>query len=201
MQILSDSVAYINNLPPTKKLILLIILFIVILFIIDTVSLYMKQNFRNITNHSIENMEGEYTPSSGPSSSPSSSPSSGEEDITSLPYRDIMINTEVLNITLFYADWCGHCKKFMNETWGQMKEKFDDKSSVQLNQIDCTNIKEAITTPAGKSIEGFPTLILNYKDENGKYVEEEYHGPRSVEVLSSIIDKFTGSSTPTNKSK
>jgi thiol-disulfide isomerase/thioredoxin len=94
-------------------------------------------------------------------------------------------------IVLFYADWCGHCKKFMGETWGELKEKFGSKNSVQLNQIDCTNTKSAIQTPAGKNIEGFPTLILNYKDENGKYIEEEYNGPRSFKVIASIIDKFT----------
>jgi thiol-disulfide isomerase/thioredoxin len=184
MQILSDTVSYINNLPATKKLILLIILFIVVIFIIDMVSMYMKQNFKNITNHSIENMDS--PPSMGPSMGPS-------DKSTMVAYGDIMMDTDLLNITLFYADWCGHCKKFMSESWGQLKEKFDKNPNVQLNQVDCTNIKSAIATPAGKNIEGFPTLILNYKDENGKYIEEEYNGPRSYQVLASVIDKFTGS--------
>jgi len=195
MQYLSDFVSYINNLPATKKLILLIILFISVIVIIDLVSSYMKQNFKNITNHSVEKMDSESDLSLTPSLAPSESASN------LLPFGDIVINTDLLNITLFYADWCGHCKKFMNESWGQLKDKFENNPSVQLNQIDCTNIKSAITTPAGKNVEGFPTLILNYKDENGKYIEEEYNGPRSYQVLSSIIDKFTGSSTPTDPKK
>ena len=94
-------------------------------------------------------------------------------------------------VKLFYADWCGHCKKFMGETWGELKEKFGSNPNVQLNQIDCTNVKSAIETPAGKNVEGFPTLILNYKDKDGKYIEEEYNGPRSFQVIASVIDKFT----------
>jgi thiol-disulfide isomerase/thioredoxin len=108
-----------------------------------------------------------------------------------LPFREVMMNTDILNISLFYADWCGHCKKFMTETWGELKEKYGSSNDVQLNQIDCTNVKSAIETPAGKNVEGFPTLILNYKDKNGKYVEEEYNGPRSFQVIASVIDKFT----------
>ena len=155
----------------------------------------MKSNYRNVTNHSIENMDDG---ASAPSNHVSTEENNNEEDNSTnksetnkLQFREVMMNTDILNITLFYADWCGHCKKFMGETWGQLKEKFGSSGSVQLNQIDCTNVKTAIETPAGKNVEGFPTLILNYKDKNGKYIEEEYNGPRSFQVISSVIDKFT----------
>jgi thiol-disulfide isomerase/thioredoxin len=155
----------------------------------------MKSNFKNITNHSIENMDvdvaSSLTQENGPSMSTSPSPSPSNDNPGMLPYMDIMMNTEILNITLFYADWCGHCKKFKADTWGHLREKFQTNKEVQLNEIDCTNIKSALETPAGKSIEGFPTLILNYKDTDGKYIEEEYNGPRSLQVLSTVIDKFT----------
>lgn len=191
MQFLSDTVEYVNSLPPTKKLILIIIFFIVLTFAFDMITSVM--NFKNITNHSKEKMTDVL---------PANTISSSSEDVVSkdsnntlIPYRDIMINTEVLNVTLFYADWCGHCKRFMGETWGKLRDKFGSNREVQLNEIDCTNVKSAIETPAGKSIEGFPSVILNYKDKNGKYVEEEYNGPRSVEVMTSVIDKFWGSSS------
>jgi len=206
MQYLSDSISYVNNLPPTKKLILIIIFIVLIIFIIDALSSVMK--YTDITNHSKENMAGvdiskesNYTDSNNFASSNLASSDnlpSSDSNSNMIPFRDIMINSDVLNITLFYADWCGHCKRFMKETWGQLKEKFGSNKDVQLNQIDCTNVKSAIETPAGKSIEGFPTVILNYKDKDGKYIEEEYNGPRSLDVMSSIIDKFTNSSTPTN---
>ena len=145
--------------------------------------------YKNITDHSKEKMSDyDSSPSSSIVSNAPNTPSNG----TMIPYRDIMINTELLNITLFYADWCGHCKRFMGETWGQLKEKFGTSKDVQLNQIDCTDVKSAIETPAGKSIEGFPSVILNYKDKDGKYVEEEYNGSRSLEAMSAVIDKFSG---------
>jgi thiol-disulfide isomerase/thioredoxin len=195
MKALSDLVTYINNLPPTKRLILIIIVVVIVVFLIDFFGKSMKSNYRNVTNHSIENMDDG---ASAPSNHVSTEENNNEEDNSTnksetnkLQFREVMMNTDILNITLFYADWCGHCKKFMGETWGQLKEKFGSSGSVQLNQIDCTNVKTAIETPAGKNVEGFPTLILNYKDKNGKYIEEEYNGPRSFQVISSVIDKFT----------
>lgn len=195
MDFLSNTVTYVNSLPSTKKLILIIIFFLVIIFIFDMLTSVM--NYKNITNHSKENMS-DVIPVSDNSNSLGYSAEEEAEDSnpTLIPYRDIKINTEVLNVTLFYADWCGHCKRFMGETWGKLKEKYRSNKDVQLNQIDCTNVKSSIETPAGKSIEGFPSVILNYKDKDGKYVEEEYNGPRSADVMSSIIDKFCGSSTP-----
>jgi thiol-disulfide isomerase/thioredoxin len=155
-------------------------------------------NYKNITNHSKEKMSDVIPASNNSNPRDYSGEEEEAEDSNStlIPYRDIKINTEVLNVTLFYADWCGHCKRFMGETWGKLKEKYGSNKDVQLNQIDCTNVKSSIETPAGKSIEGFPSVILNYKDKDGKYVEEEYNGPRSADVMSSIIDKFCGSSTP-----
>lgn len=193
MKALSDLVTYINNLPPTKRLILIIIVVVILVFLIDFFGKSMKSNYRNVTNHSIENMDdGALTPTNNVSNEHNEENNSTNEAATNkLKFREVMMNTDILNITLFYADWCGHCKKFMGETWGQLKEKFGSSESVQLNQIDCTNVKTAIETPAGKNVEGFPTLILNYKDKNGKYIEEEYNGPRSFQVISSIIDKFT----------
>ena len=195
MKVLSDLVTYINNLPPTKRLILIIIVIVIIVFLIDFVTKSMKSNYRNVTNHSIENMDDGETNNSNTVSTESNennntlAPSISAPNM--LPFREVMMNTDILNIKLFYADWCGHCKKFMTETWGELKEKYGSSNDVQLNQIDCTNVKSAIETPAGKNVEGFPTLILNYKDKNGKYVEEEYNGPRSFQVIASVIDKFT----------
>ena len=194
MKVLSDSVSYINNLPPTKKLILIIIVIVILVFLMDIFRKSMKSNYKNITNHSIEKMDDSMIAPSNSEPTENDKTNENSKDVSApnmLPFREVMMNTDILNITLFYADWCGHCKKFMGETWGQLKEKFGSNENVQLNQIDCTNVKSAIETPAGKNVEGFPTLILNYKDKNGKYIEEEYNGPRSFQVITSVIDKFT----------
>jgi len=134
MKILSDIVTYINNLPSTKKLILLIISVIGLIFIADVVGGMMRSNFKNITNHSIENMDVDVAPSIMQESGPSMSPTPSSNDNSGmLPYMDIMMNTEILNITLYYADWCGHCKKFKTDTWINLKEKFGTSKDVQLN--------------------------------------------------------------------
>jgi thiol-disulfide isomerase/thioredoxin len=195
MKVLSDLVTHVNNLPPTKRLILIIIVIVIVVFLIDFIRKSMKSNYRNVTNHSIENMED--TVADADNSNYVSTENNEDNNTPTvsapnmLPFREVMMNTDILNMTLFYAEWCGHCKKFMAETWGQLKEKYGSSKDVQLNEIDCTSVKSAIETPAGKNVEGFPTLILNYKDKNGKYIEEEYNGPRSLNVIASVIDKFT----------
>jgi thiol-disulfide isomerase/thioredoxin len=191
MEQLSNLVTYINNLPATKKVILLIIVVIIVFGLIDLIGKSMKSNYRNVTNHSIEKMAADVSDQASNENNTHNQNAENQPAPGLLPFREIMMNTEVLNITLFYADLCGHCKKFMGETWGELKEKFGSNPNVQLNQIDCTNVKSAIETPAGKNVEGFPTLILNYKDKDGKYIEEEYNGPRSFQVIASVIDKFT----------
>jgi thiol-disulfide isomerase/thioredoxin len=108
---------------------------------------------------------------------------------TSVP-KKISLDINKLNITLFHAGWCGHCQKFIKETWTDLKEKYDNHNQVQLNEVDCTNIKSRITTPKGENIEGFPTLIINYLDKSDEIKEKEYNGGRSLKHLEEYIQNM-----------
>ena len=104
MKVLSDLVTYINNLPPTKRLILIIIVIVIIVFLIDFVTKSMKSNYRNVTNHSIENMDDGETNNSNTVSTESNennntlAPSISAPNM--LPFREVMMNTDILNMTL-----------------------------------------------------------------------------------------------------
>ena len=103
--------------------------------------------------------------------------------------KKIKLSADKLNVTLFYAHWCGHCKQFIKESWGKLNKQFEDSDDVQLNEVDCTDVKSRIQTPGGNDIEGFPTLVFNYIDANGDLQEEEYKGGRTVTHVTAHIKK------------
>jgi thiol-disulfide isomerase/thioredoxin len=107
-----------------------------------------------------------------------------------LTFGDLTIDPTKTNVTLYFADWCGHCKQFIGTTWNKFSEHYGDNSNIKLNKIDCTNTKSEIKTPAGKTIQGFPTVILNYVNADGEYIEEEYNGGRSYDVFSKYVEKL-----------
>jgi len=176
MESINKLQAYLMSLPRVKQIILAVIIVVILMFIYNVFT-SVKQPYTNIINHSnnkIEQLENTDT---------------NANENTDM--QTLNLSSDKINMTLFYAEWCGHCKRFMKETWGQLKEKYGESADVQLNELNCTDIKTAIKTPAGKDIEGFPTLIINYKDKNGEYLEDEYRGGRSVQHLSAFLEKFT----------
>lgn len=87
---------------------------------------------------------------------------------------------------LFYADWCGHCKKFMGE-WDKLSKDVNDvQENVKIIKVNCGNPdknKEHKRIMDKHSIEGYPTIKIF---ENGK--ESEYNGNRT----SAEIKKYLG---------
>jgi len=179
METINNYVSRIEALPNSKKLILFIIAIVVVFIIVEVIMSYFSKN--NIVNHSkvdqFKNDEDE-----------DEDEDEDDEEKPSKP-KKISLDSDKLNITLFFAHWCGHCKRFIKDTWKELKDKYDDHDQVQLNDVDCTNIKSRITTPKGNDIEGFPTIIINYKDKSGEIKEEEYKGGRSVKHLVAFIEK------------
>ena len=177
MESFNNLQTYLISLPRHKQLLLGVIALVVIIFIYNLVTT-VKQPYTNIINHSNNKIEKLENTDSAPENNDNNT-------------QTINLDSEKINLTLFYAEWCGHCKRFMKETWGELKEKYGSNTEIQLNELNCTDIKTAIKTPAGKDIEGFPTLIINYKDKSGEYLEDEYRGGRSVQHLTTFLEKFT----------
>jgi thiol-disulfide isomerase/thioredoxin len=177
MDTINNYVSRIEALPNSKKLILFIIAIVVVFIIVEVIMSYFNSK-NNIVNHSkvdqFKNDEDE--------------DEEEDEEKPSKP-KKISLDGDKLNLTLFFAHWCGHCKKFIKDTWKELKDKYEDHDQVQLNDVDCTNIKSRITTPKGNDIEGFPTIIINFKDKSGEIQEEEYKGGRSVKHLVAFIEK------------
>jgi thiol-disulfide isomerase/thioredoxin len=185
MESINNTVQQFQHLPKIKKLILLVIVIIVILFVIDLYRSYI-QNYNNVKNYSKKisnNIEKLNT-------SVDTDNSNNSNDSTNIVIGDLELDPKKTNISLYFANWCGHCKQFKTSTWDKIKELYTNSDSIKINDVDCTNVKSQVKTAAGKTIQGFPTVIINYKNSDGEYIEEEYSGGRSYEVFNAYVEKF-----------
>jgi thiol-disulfide isomerase/thioredoxin len=183
METIHSLIERFQNLSRMRQVILAIMGAIVLVFLYDVFTTPNKQNYGNVVNHSKKNSNVENL-------DPKIKVSSGNVTNTAVAGGDLSLDTEKTNVTLYFADWCGHCKQFIGSTWNKVKENYSNNGDIKLNQIDCTNIQSEIKTPAGMTIKGFPTVIVNYKNADGEYIEDEYSGNRSYPAFSSYLESL-----------
>merc|ERR1719278_1663893 len=88
-------------------------------------------------------------------------------------------STEKNTLVMFYAPWCGHCKK-LEPLWEELAEKYKESVDVVIAKMDATkNELEHIR------IRAFPTvkLFLNQVDH-----AKDYNGERTVDGLVRFIE-------------
>lgn len=96
-------------------------------------------------------------------------------------------------LVMFYAPWCGHCKKAKPELTGAA-DKFVDDAKVEFAAVDCTVYQTLCTL---NDVSGYPTFkYFNYykntKPYNGGRTESEF-----VKFMSDPENPLAGSPPPT----
>jgi len=94
-----------------------------------------------------------------------------------------MVKKDV-NITLYYAEWCGHCINFKPE-WNKLKaniDKLNDKN-ITYNEYEEKQIDKNL------QIAGYPTIHFNIK-MNGKNYNINYDGKRNSDIMFNIISQI-----------
>jgi len=91
----------------------------------------------------------------------------------------------MVSITLFHANWCGHCKEFL-PTWGRIKgwcaqhgikaEEFEDEKIQQLR----TTVGRTANGVSFDDIEGYPTIIIM---KDGKKINVDDRSESSIKRL------------------
>jgi len=96
------------------------------------------------------------------------------------------------HVTLYYADWCGHCKTFKPEwfkfksAYNKVKQEIKEKYGIELviNEYE-NDANPEKATQAG--VDGFPTIKIKYNDKTDDYI-----GPRTAKGLfKKLIQKPT----------
>lgn len=88
-----------------------------------------------------------------------------------------------VKITLYYAEWCGYCKRFQ-PTWEKLKEAFNGKVNCAEYESENKRVMER------ENIKSFPTIKITYNGQT-----EIYKGDREFNVLFSYVMKKAGYST------
>jgi thiol-disulfide isomerase/thioredoxin len=106
--------------------------------------------------------------------------SNGEEHYQNYVREDF--ESQPATLKLFYADWCGHCKRF--------KPTFENElpRAIRNSGLGCKlvaiNADEQPDLVRRYNVKGFPTMIL---ERNGRLIE--YNGDRTVSDIERFISK------------
>lgn len=98
----------------------------------------------------------------------------GFTDVKPAEFSD-QVTPDKKTLVLFYADWCGHCKKFMPE-WDNEVTPEITPMGIQVIRVNVGG--ESAEEEALKNeykVKGFPTIVFI---KNGTPVE--YNGPRQT---------------------
>jgi len=93
------------------------------------------------------------------------------------------------HFVMFYAPWCGHCKR-LHPTWDELGKKFntDDSSEVVIAKVDCT-VETSVCSD--NDVTGYPTIKF-FKKDGGDDSAEKYRGGRDKDNLVKFINKKLG---------
>jgi len=90
------------------------------------------------------------------------------------------------HFVMFFAPWCGHCKR-LAPVWNELAEDYiEDKKDVTIAKVDCT---QETSLCSSMDVTGYPTLKF-FKD--GPEGGVKYRGQRDQKSLEKFIDEQMG---------
>ncbi|KAL4716903.1 hypothetical protein ACJJTC_012714 [Scirpophaga incertulas] len=114
-----------------------------------------------------------------------------EEDVIDLTDSDFssVLAQHDTALVMFYAPWCGHCKRLKPEFAVAAGKLKNDDPPVALAKVDCT--EGGKSTCEQFSVSGYPTLKIFRKGE----VSQEYNGPRESNGIVKYMKAQVGPSS------
>lgn len=93
-------------------------------------------------------------------------------------FDEIVLDATKDVFIMFYAPWCGHCKK-LAEPWQQLAEDMKGYKNLVIAKIDATT-NEAM----GVAIRGYPTIMLYPRDHKEGV---KYEGDRDLAMFKTYL--------------
>ncbi|XP_057310326.1 thioredoxin domain-containing protein 5 homolog [Hydractinia symbiolongicarpus] len=105
--------------------------------------------------------------------------SSNKAELYTMQNFDSVRSSSYPHFVMFYAPWCGHCKRIQT-LWDKFAEENHSRRRFKVAKVDCTQ-----TTPlcASESIKAYPTLRLF--NDHKKYT---YKGNRNIAGLNEFVN-------------
>lgn len=115
----------------------------------------------------------------------------GEKDVLDLVDDDFSTRIQELDtaLVMFYAPWCGHCKRLKPEYAKAAELLKNDDPPIALVKVDCTEGGKDTCSKFGVS--GYPTL----KIFKGGDVSQDYNGPREANGIVKYMRAQVGPSS------
>ena len=113
-------------------------------------------------------------------------------DYSNLSVSDGMsLDKNNINMILFYAPWCGHCKTLMPD-WDQLYEKYNKKQMngkvINIVKINCEENEQIAQQ---YDIQGYPTIKLLSVNNAGALNLFDYDDERQIGKLEQFINLMT----------
>ena len=108
----------------------------------------------------------------------------GQEELTPSNFDSVVDGSKNVFV-MFYAPWCGHCKKFKPE-YADVARSFKDTEEVVIAAVDA-DAHNALGSKYGVS--GFPTLKFF---EKGSTDATDYDSKRSADAVINFINEKAG---------
>jgi len=113
--------------------------------------------------------------------------------VLELSDRFLEVSNDGTWFVMFYAPWCGHCKK-LDPVWHQVSQSLHS-SNVRVAKVDCTRFPGVATE---YKVKGFPTLLLlkngevfHYKGDRAREPLVDYAERMAQPPLQKIVDPHT----------
>ena len=161
----------INSIKPnlSKRNIQLIVIFLIFITVIILFAIFFPRkkyiNTQNTVNESFMGIEMLNDPS--------------VKDYTDSNQEDnlhTLTNSNKKSFIMFYAPWCGHCKRSM-PAYKRIIDSYKNDSNITVFKVNCDDNKDIARE---HNIEGYPTIRLypsGMKNKN-KYVD--YDGEKNI---------------------
>lgn len=93
-----------------------------------------------------------------------------------------------INVTYYFADWCGYCKLFRGE-WDRFKTMAGnyDIKCCEMEDKDINKLKKPVIV-GGKKLRGYPSIKIEYL-RNNKTINLEYSGERNADALLAFVKR------------
>ena len=85
--------------------------------------------------------------------------------------------------TLYYAEWCGHCKTMMPE-WDRFSEKYPNN----CKKIESANITDDMIQKYGAN--SYPTIVLIEEKDGDEILIQKYEGGRTAQDFEQFMKPY-----------